>query len=241
MMKLSIKVTGMDAALARLNGLSKQMKFAAAVAMTKTAKDIEARLKGEMAGAFESASPYTARSTFSTAARKERLEAVIGIKDKAPARGTSPATILKEHFAPGTGTQRGNKPFEKALMALGVLPNGWRVVIGNAMPRDAYGNPKRAAVTEILGAMKSRMQVAKGRGKKMQLVGYFAIQPGSGSRLEPGIWWRSGRSIKPMLIFVPAASYAQRVDLDKIGRETAQKAFDKHFDAALADAIRTAR
>lgn len=239
-MKINLKVTGLDEAKRHNAAMEKQFRFAAAVALTRTAKDIEAKLKGDMAGAFSSASPYTMKSTFATSAKKTNLEAVVGIKDKAPARGTAPATLLKEHFAPG-GAARGQKPMERALSAIGALPKGWRVTVGGGMPTDSYGNPRRQVITEILGAIKSRMGVHKGRGKRMQTIGYFVVQPGSGSHLYPGVWWRSARKIKPMLAFVPEARYEQRVDLDKIGRTTAQKMFDKHLDAALAGAIRTAR
>lgn len=216
----------------------KQVPFATALALTRTAKKLEQSLQQEMAAKFESASPYTLRGTFSTSATKRNLTAMVGVKDKKPAGGTAPATLLKEHFS---GGPRGNKPMEVAMAAIGSLRSGWRAVPGAGMPLDAYGNPKRTVVREILGALRSNMQVHKGRGKRRALVGYFVVPVGATGRLVPGIYWRSARAIRPMFVFVQSQTYRKRFDLPVLAQRVVSAEFPNQFNAALSSALATAR
>ena len=217
----------------------KQVPFATAVAITKTAKSVEKRLQADMSRAFKSASPFVQRATFSTSATKANLSATVGIKDKKPAGGTAPSVLLKEHF---TGGVRGNKPFEKALITMGVMPQGYRAIPGNGMKLDAYGNPSRREIGEMLGALRSRMQVFKGRGKNVALVGYFVVPVGAASKLHPGVYKRIDRAVlATMFIFVRRASYQKVIDFERDATRVVASEFQQNFDAALINAMRTAR
>lgn len=224
----------------------RQLPFAAAKALTLTAKRVEKRLQDEMRGALTSATPYTLKSQYVKPATKRDLVAEVGIKDRKPARGTAPAVLLKEHF---TGGARGNKPMEVALRARRALPPGYVVVPGAGMPLDAYGNPKRAAVAEVLGALKAGINVYSKRGKRMSTVGYFVVPIGSADprtrHLEPGIYRRvtaaDGRAAIPVFLFVQRADYRKRIDLPRLARETVAREFDGIFADALRGALQTAR
>ncbi|KAF0102466.1 MAG: hypothetical protein FD187_2363 [bacterium] len=235
---IRIRIEGIGRTQRFLISAQKQARFAAGVALTKTARRLEMRLKAKVAAELPSSTPYSRNSTFSTAARRDKLQAVVGIRDRKPGRGTAPAVLLKEHFAGGV---RGNKPMEVALAALGALPSGWRAVPGSGMPLDGYGNPRRTAVAEMLGSLKSGMQQYKGRGKRMALTGYFAIRPGTRSHLPPGVYWRKGRALKAMMVFVKGAGYRKVIDLPEMARGVMAKEFAGHFRAAYRQAVRTAR
>lgn len=238
---IKVRLEGVEHLKRILASGSKQVRFATAVALTRTSKGLQQDLGQELASRLESASPYTRNSTFSTGAKPANLQAVVGIKDKKPSRGTSPATILKEHF---TGGRRGNKPFEVALMAMGVMPKGYRAITASGIKTDAYGNPTRAAIGELLGGLKSRMNIV-GKASKRKgatTVGYFAIQPGARSHLAPGVYKRINmRAIQPMLVFVPAAGYARRFHLPKLADRYVSRHFQPLFEAAYAQAVATAR
>jgi hypothetical protein len=214
----------------------KHLPFATAKALTDTAKLVQAELKREMLAEFDNPSPYTKNSTFSTSATKATLQAVVGIKDKG--MRVAPAKLLKEHF---TGGMRGGKPMERAMMALGALPSGWRVVPGQVLKLDSYGNPNRNQVREILGSLKNKTSIYKGRGKKMALVGYFLIPIGTDSTLTPGIYWRQGRTIKPMFVFIKQAAYRKVIDLPAIAGKVVAKSFGAQFATELQRALATAR
>lgn len=236
----TVKIEGIEELKRSLNDMgSKQVPFAVAKAITKTAKAVEARIQSDMSGAFKSASPYVKRATFATSATKATLAATVGLKDQKPSGGTAPAVLLKEHF---TGGLRGNKPFEKAIAALGGMPAGYRAVPGSGMKLDSYGNPSRKEIGEMLGALRTRMQVWKGRGKRVELVGYFVIPVGVKSHLHPGIYKRVARgAIKAMFIFVNKAAYRKVLDMERSAREVVAREFQSTFDAAFAEAMRTAR
>jgi len=237
---LTVQIEGLEGLKRTLSDMGrKQVPFAAAKAITQTARSVEKRLQADMAGAFKSASPFVKRATFSTLATKATLTATVGLKDKKPSGGTAPAVLLKEHF---TGGLRGSKPFEKAIMALGGLPRGWRAVPGSGIKLDAYGNPKRKEIGEMLGSLRTRMQVFKGRGKKMALVGFFVVPVGAQAQLHPGIYKRVARgAIKAMFVFVNQASYRKVIDIERTARDIVAREFQLNFDAAFTDAMRTAK
>lgn len=237
---ITVRIEGVERLRRRLDDMQRrQIPFATARALTLTAKAVEARVQRDMAEAFVSPSPYVKRATFATSATKTNLTAIVGLKDAKPAGGTAPAVLLKEHF---TGGLRGNKPFEKAIAALGVIPRGFRAVPGAGVKLDAYGNPSRKEIGEMLGVLRTRIQVFKKRGKRMDLVGYFVIPVGARSHLEPGIYKRVARGvIKPMFLFVPRAAYRKVIDLARSAREVVARDFNRNFASAFAEAMRTAR
>lgn len=236
---IRVEIKGLDQVKRHLSAVQKQARYAAARALTSTARIVEENLQGEMAGKFDRPSPYTRRATFATSASKATLTARVGIKDRAAAGGTPPAVLLKEHFGGGA---RGNKPMEKALASLGALPPGWRVVPGAGMKLDAFGNPPRKAVAEVLGALRTGMRVHSGRGKKATTIGYFVVKPGSHSHLAPGIYRRTNRdAIAPVLLFIQAARYVSRFNLRRIAETAVRKNFDREFARAFDQAMRTAR
>lgn len=237
---LTVKIEGMDDLRRKLNDIGgKQVPFAAARAITQTAKSVEKKLQADMAGAFKSPSPYVKRSTFATVATKASLSATVGLKDQKPSGGTAPAVLLKEHF---TGGRRGNKPFEKAIIALGAMPAGYRAVPGGGMKLDAYGNPSRKDIGEMLGSLRSRTQVWKGRGKNVELVGYFVVPAGAQGRLPAGIYKRVARgALRCMFIFVKQADYRKVLDFERTAQQVVAAEFQPNFDKAFAEAMRTAR
>jgi hypothetical protein len=238
---ISVRIEGLDATLARLQGQAKQVKFAAAVALTKTAQDVRAELARDMAAKLPGASPYSLKSQFVAAAKRDNLQATVGIKDKKPARGTAPAMLLKEHFAGGL---RGNKPMEKAMSALSALPDGWIAVPGAGLKLDRYGNPNRKQVDEVLGALRSGMAVHGGRGKRAYTSAYFVAQPDAprARHLAPGIYRRTNnRAITPVFLFVQRAAYRKVIDLPGMGKRIVASRFNAHFAAALQNALATAR
>jgi len=224
-------IQGVDDVIKAIGNVRNQARYATAVALTKTAKQVEKRLQQDMLGTLDNPTPWTARGTFTKPATKADLTAVVGMRDRQ-------AVYVKEHFLGGL---RGQKPFEKVLTSMGLLPGGYKAIPGNGMKLDSRGNPSRAQLKEIIGSLSSRMQVAKGRGKKVRMVGYFAVTPGSKSHLAPGIYWRSGRALKCALVFVKSAGYKKVLDLPRSAAEVVNREFAAQFSAAFEQAMKTAR
>jgi hypothetical protein len=244
---ISVQIQGLDEVIRMVGEAGKQARYAAAVSLTKTAVEIKEKLTADMAGGFQSASPWSLKSQFMKPARRDDLVALVGIKDQKPSRGVAPATLLKEHFSGGA---RGSKPMEMALRAKKLLPAGHSVVPGAGMPLDAYGNPKKTAITELLGALHSGMAVyskqrkVKGRGMESTRQSFFVVLPGASTHLAPGIWRRADRSdakaVQAMFLFIPGASYRKRFDLEAIGRDKI-RGFEATFAAEFQKAIATAK
>jgi hypothetical protein len=225
----------------------RQVPFATARALTQTAKRVETELRNAMASAFESASPYTARAQFVAPATKTSLAATVGIKDKAPARGRSPANILAAHFEGGA---RGTKPLEKIFRQRGILPAGWSLSTGEGMSTDRYGNPKLATVQEILGALKTGMSLFKGKGKRATRQGYFIVSPQRTNKTShfkaPGIYRRildaqGEKAAVPVFIFVSRTSYRKRIDLPRLAKSVVAREFQTIFNQSLNAALSSAK
>lgn len=219
-----------------------QLPFASAVAITRTAKILDRELSGQLSAELDSPTPYIARATFSTSARKDRLEATIGVRDQA-SRGASPAQYVQEHFS---GDARGMKPYELALQSIGALPRGMRAVPGAGIKLDRFGNPNRRDVQEVIGAVRRGISVFKGKGKRTVLTGYFVRLPQDrrpqARHLAPGIWRRIGMdAVIPVFLFIDEAGYRKRFDLPKLARTVIDRDFDRELATAIDQAVRTAR
>lgn len=230
---LTVKINNIEAVQKYIEEAGKQARYAAAVSLTRTAQAVEKRLQADMASTFDNPAPWIAKQgTYVERADKQTLTARIGIKDRQ-------ALYVKEQFL--SGGARGLKPFEKALANMGVLPSGYRAIPGQGLKLDARGIPNRAQLRELFGSLSSRMQVAKGRGKRLKMVGYYVVPVGAQSRLHPGVWWRSGRVVKPMLVFVRSAAYRKVFDLSNTARAVVNQDFERLFAEAFDSAVRTAR
>lgn len=226
-----------------LDGVARdQVPFATAVAITRTAKLLDTELRSTLTSVFDNPTAYITRSTFSTSAKKNDLNATVGIRDQAT-RGASPAQYVRESF---TGKSRGLKPYEVALQAAGALPQGMRAVPGVGLKLDRFGNPDRKQITEILGALRRRIAVFSGRGKRVTRIAYFIRNPGDmrpqARHLAPGVWRRIERdAVIPVFLFVKDASYSRVIDLPAIAGRVITTRFSDEFGKALANAVRTAR
>ena len=233
---ITIRIDGLEQAINAIGNAGKQARFAAAKTLTRTAQKVGQRIERDMARTFDNPSRWIAsKSTFVKQADKSTLTATVGVKDRQ-------SLYVKEHFTAGV---RGQKPYEKALTGMGVLPAGYKVVPGAGMKLDARGIPNRKQLAEIFGALRSRVGVyaKQGRGKKATAVlqGYFIVQAGGRGRMAPGVWMRHGRQIKPVMLFVRAAQYRKVLDLPKSAKEVVNQEFMRIFDAEFEQAMRSAR
>ncbi len=236
-----------------LGDLSRRhIPFAAAAALTATAKAAQAKEVHEMRDVFDRPTPWTLGATFIKPATKTNLEASVYLKDFA-GKGIPATKFLAAQI---TGGDRRIKRFERALRQAGHLPDDYRVVPGSGAQLDAYGNIKPSQIVQILSYFRAfpeagyranmtdrrRKRLARGT-KRQQGFAYFIGRPGD--RLPLGVWQRFGFSrgsaIKPVLIFVRHTRYEAVFDFAYVATTTAQREFPTQFASALAEALRTAR
>lgn len=149
MIKVGVQIRGLDATLAHLAGMSKQVRYATAVALTKTAKQAQAMTAQEMRRNFDRPTPTVLKSIYVKPATKANLEAMIYVKDR-PLGGKnnlSMAEILRHQYTGGT---RIAKNFENLMRANRYMASGEFIVPGAGARLNAYGNISPGQYVQVL-------------------------------------------------------------------------------------------
>lgn len=248
-MRLSITTNFPDYAR-RIDELGRQATFAAAVALTRTAKDAQAAIRDEMVQVFDRPTRYTLNSLYVKSATKSSLESRVWLKNDT-FKGTPADRYLKPQ---SDGGGRSQKSMEKALQAGGLMPVGHFAVPAAGAQLDVNGNVKRSQIVQILSQLKVQRgggydaratnSAASRRSVARQGVTYFAL-PRATRGLKPGIYLKRkfghGAAIRPVFIFVPDAQYQKRLKFFEVGEAVGLQQFPEHFNAALQQALATAR
>lgn len=235
----------------RIRELGSQVEFAAAVSLTRAAKDAQAAIRSEMQRAFDRPTTYALNGTFMKAATKVNLEARVWVKDNPFGKGTPADRFLLPEIY---GGKRGQKGMERMLQAAGLLPAGWFAVPAAGAQMDGNGNVKRSQITQILSQLQVQQKAgfesrrsnsaASRRTVARQGVTYFAL-PQATRGLRPGIYLKRrfahGSAIRPVFIFVRAVQYKPLLKFFEVGQAVAELRFAFHFDTELKKAIATAK
>lgn len=223
-----------------------QLPFAIALALTRTAKDVEAELKREITRVFVNPKKQTIEGTYIVPAKKTNLVARIGLKDK----GGRAIAVSQYLAAEIKGGIRKIKRYEKALQFIGALPPGFVTAPGAAAKMDANGNMDSKQLFQILSFFKAfpengyrKNMSAAGRNRMMKGkrgVGgytYFVGSPKVGAML--GIWEVSTatREIRPVLIFIKEARYKPVFKFYEVARRIAIQRFPIQFGVAWRQAL----
>lgn len=231
-----------------------QMPFATALALTRTAALVKEAELREIDDVFDRPTPYTRNSLFTKPATKRDLNAYVWLKDDRAGSGTPATQYLSPNIAGGLRTL---KRFETMLRGRGLLPDGYYAVPGSAATFDAFGNMSRGQIIQILSYFKTfnvagysanitdkrKGKLARGTRSKVGYV-YFVGRPGDG-KLPLGIWQRfnlgHGTAIKPVILFVRSARYDAIFDFAFVAERVVEREFPRQFEAALRQALATAR
>lgn len=258
---LTIKIDGLERALNELESQRKNALFSAAIALSKTAKDVQARTYQEFTRVFDRPTPMTMKSLWVKTAKPNDLSAMVYMKDK-PLGGKNPlsmAEMLGHHFYGGTRTR---KALEGLLTRYNFMLPGEFLVQGSGARLDAYGNISRGQIQQIISQLKikragfdntptasarSRRNVRRAGiifwsygpdAKRTPLVDKqtgieYGYKGGSASHLAKGAWVRVGRTIAPLLLVVKSVSYKRRINWEALARPVIQDNFWRHFETAF--------
>jgi hypothetical protein len=250
MLKFDIK-TNFPQVQGALEKMGKQARFAAAVALTRTAQDVKAAERSSMERVFDRPTRYTLNSLYVSPAKKDKLEAKVWLKDDLAGSGTPATKFLAPQIMQGARRAKG---FEVALRVNKLLPEGWRAVPGKDVKLDQYGNVSAGLIRQVLSQLKvqttggyeSRATGSKrsNRTIRKQGVRYFVLLKARG-KLLPGIWGRyeaeKGTTVKPVFIYVRAAEYDARLPFFETAEAVSRARFGGHFNRAFDEALKTAR
>lgn len=175
-----------------------------------------------------------------------------------------PSGYLAHHVDGGT---RVEKTFERRLIQAGVMPFGMYAIYAKRSGYlDRYGNLPQTKIKQILSYFQTfkesghnnnmkastidKRRRGKIKGMKFGMVYFVSTGQrfgGLGMRLPRGVWERhypngpAGKTfIRPVLLFVPSATYRQRFDFYGVMGKAAES-LPEEFDRALTNALRTAR
>jgi hypothetical protein len=247
-MKIDVSSNFADVAK-KVNEIGKQAEYAAAVALTKTAKEVRTELKAEMTRSFDRPTRYTLNSLYVKPANKSTLEAFVWLKD-ATYKGTPADRYLKPQIF---GGDRALKSMEKALQSAGMMQRGQFAVPAAGAQLDSFGNVKRSQIVQIMSQLKVQRgggydsrksdSAASKRTVKRQGVTYFAIAKQVGN-LKPGIYikipFAHGKAIRPVFIFTASVKYKPRFKFFDVADQVHMKRLPAIFDEELERAIATA-
>lgn len=256
-MQITIK-TDFQAVQNALQQAPRQVPYAAAVALNKTAERARSAVQADMRRLFDRPTPWVLNSLRLKRANKATLAAELAFKDINSV--TSAKTMVAPHIY---GGGRAFKAMEGRLMAAGILPRGWQVVPGQSARLDAYGNMSRGQISQLLNVLgtyreagynkanaRTVARLAAGNAKKGIYGFTYWVNPvgaptGRGRHLPPGVYQRVqtgfGTSLKPVLIFVQGTRYRRVLAWDTTIAQTAERHFPGAFTEAFAQALRTAR
>ena len=225
---ITLDIRGLSEVQRMLRNLAEeQMPFALSSALNSTAFAVQKESRQRIATAFDRPTPFIQSATRVEKSTKQSLTATVFIEPKR-------AQVLQWHEFGGA---RGRQRIETWLQGKGWLPQGWRAIPGNEMPRNSYGNPKQGVITQIIAAL------GQGLSGKAGTRRFFCIPVGSRSHLYPGIYRVQGRSLRIALLylFVSQARYQAELKWRETVEASARRLLPGAMNAAIRRAIETAR
>jgi len=238
------KVTSnVGAVLLDMKGMAPQARFGLAVALTRTAQDVMAGLYAEMDRVWDRPGPFSKRSLFVKPATKVNLQASVEIKDRFPSKATySPDETYRHQFFDG---QRKRKGIERYAERAGLISSSEWLVPASGAKLDAYGNMSRGQVAQVMSQLRLGLDAAAWRSNSARSTAgrkksgtYFWSR---GGHLKRGVWWRSGSSVRPVMIVVRSVHYQPRMDMARVGEAVASARLEGHVTTEVARAWATAR
>jgi hypothetical protein len=251
--KIDVNTDQVKAAMDKAAG---QLPFALKTAINRTAEKAKKAIQAEMPRVFDKPTPWVVNSLRLKYATKTNLTADIAFKDRNSAE--SSRTMIEPHVY---GGNRHFGAMEARLRGIGLIPDGWNAVPGEAARLDQYGNMSRGQISQVLNVLgtyteagynkanaKTVARLAKGNAKKGVYGFVYWVNPvngpSKGKHIPPGVYQRVstgfGTSLKPVLIFVKRANYKRRLDFYGIAQTTIDKEFPSEFTTAFDEAMRTA-
>ena len=237
---LRISTEGAAAIKRAMSDIEKrQLPFATALALTRTANKVERAEVAEMVRVFDRPTRFTLNSLFVRPARKSRLVALVWVKDYASKADAPTRWLLPEV----EGGARNQKRSEKLLGARGILSPGRFLMPGSDMPLDGSGNVSRGRIQKVLsglGAQGDKHANSTGSKRSAGNRNRFFVMGRGANAL--GIAERTGKGrLKWMLAFGKSPTYRDRFDFYGVADRTARRHLPVELGKALRDAVLSAK
>lgn len=210
---------------------SDQIPYATMAAVNNVAFAVRSQQSQRLPQVFDRPTPLIKGAVRVVKATKEVLTARVEVD---PRR----AVVLQAHEM---GGRRNVQKLESALLNRGLLPRGLAVVPVD-VDLDVYGNPRRAAVNQVVNWL------ATGNVKRRR-AGFFVITSQQRGGSPPGIYYTSSGTvmgqasyaISRWFAFVQEPHYPKRFGFVQTGKQEAVRLLPGEASRAIQRAIETAR
>jgi hypothetical protein len=221
---LKISIEGLDATRSYLANVEKQMRYAAAVALTRTAHEIRKASEKEVGKVFDQPTTFTRRAFGVKSANKQDLTAVVFIKDR------QAEYLLPQIVGGSRKPTRKETRFTSQTRASGEF---W--VPGPGIKLNASGNIPLATVKSLAANLN--------KSGKFGRVFFGQPRPGAAFGIyatgKPGKKQRG--ALIPLLLQAAAPRYRARFDFQGLGERVASSEFNHQFARAFDQAMASAR
>lgn len=218
--------------------VQRQIDYAKSRALNKLANQAKNALvaqgKSEFAGG---STTYTDRAVKVEYSTKTNLRARVFIADQAQGRA-SPLALLGQQWL---GGPRGPKVMEMMFRQAGLITASEYVVPATGLRRDARGNNYPSDLKTIFAALKiGNAKVTKRSRSKLKGTIFWADGTG---KLKKGAWLQKpGRAgVSALLLVTTQPKYRRRIDMLATVKRVVAANWQRNFDEAMAEAMRTAK
>jgi hypothetical protein len=216
----------------KLRGAEKQIPFAAALALTATAKKVKEAERDAMARVFNRPRPYTLNSLKVKSASKRDLRAEVWFREfpKSASDYLGPQVFAGD---------RRLKRSEESIARKNTAAQGKFFVPGQRAKLDRYGNVNRGVLVRIISDLQVSNDKTQNRNADKKPGQYFLGTPG---KAPLGVYRRKeDGGVEPVFIAVDNPRYTKRLRFFEIGGMVAKRELITEFDKAAKRALATAR
>ena len=248
--KFAVNTRDVEAAL---NGVSRQVPFALARALTLVARSAVGDVQAGMKKSFRNPTPYTLNAFYAKPANKADLTAWVGTRTNTGGRGTPAANYLAPNIEGGPRRLKGME-IRIGSQAVG---SPEFVIPARGADRDGNGNWSRGQIGQMLSRLNSFNDVGQSisatttrRLHRMKLTlaatghrsNYF-VAHAKGNGAPIGIWRLVSKGVvEPVAIFsLGAPQYSPIFDLQGIVAKSIGKNWPRAVSAAITEALATAK
>lgn len=235
---ITVDASGVPRTRQQIEAIMRQIPFATALALTRTAQLTKDEIEANMRTVFDRPTSYTLRALRLFPATKKNLTAKVWMKNEADK--ASPATKWLNPQI--DGGRRQDKRSESALRARGVLAGGRYIAPGKDARLNGFGNISRGTMQKILSGLGAQSDDHQNSTDSDRSSGnkraFFVLGRGADA---VGIAQRTGkRSTKLLLAFIKRPAYSQLLDFYGIGNRVIARNLNIEMEKALRHAIETA-
>lgn len=221
---ITVKIEGLNKLKAEINGMQKQVRFAASKALNAVGKKVSEAMPAEIERALDRPTPFTKRAVrVLDYAKKTKLLVTVGV-----------APIQEKYlkYAIDGGTRN---------------PGPAGLKLPSAIKLNEFGNVPKGLIKQLIAVANKERKLSKVKARRVAVsnkVDLFYGDPvdQKGKTYPRGIYKRANGHLIPLIVFpVAPAKYKPRLPFRQKAESVVRVEWSKQFDIAMAEALRTAR